>query len=101
MLQHKPYGYGRRGAALGIDHAKQISEQVSRALIAMQLGDVHRHAASLVSAEQLRRRAPTELVLEVEIAERLPVILAAMKQASSASSIVQGGGKRRAGMGQP
>ena len=57
MLQHKPYGYGRRGAALGLDHAKEISEQVSRALIAMQLGDVHRHAAGLVARQPVGLRA--------------------------------------------
>jgi hypothetical protein len=37
-----------------------------------QLGEVRRHAARLVPGEQLGRRAPTGLVLEIEIAERLP-----------------------------
>ncbi|MGC2632020.1 MAG: hypothetical protein WA265_19030, partial [Rhodomicrobium sp.] len=37
-----------------------------------QLGELRRHAAGLVPREQLGRRAPTGLVLEIEIAERLP-----------------------------
>ena len=36
---------------------------------------VRRHAAGLVAGEQLGRRAPTWLVLEVEIAERLLEVL--------------------------
>jgi hypothetical protein len=58
MLQHKPYGYGRRGAALGLDHAKEISEQVSRALIAMQLGEVRRHAAASSRVSRLGELEP-------------------------------------------
>ncbi|MGB7745231.1 MAG: hypothetical protein WBL41_20840, partial [Terracidiphilus sp.] len=41
-----------------------------------QLSEVRRHAASLVSGEQLGRRAPTGLVLEVEVAERLSILVA-------------------------
>ena len=36
-----------------------------------QLGEVHRRAAGLVLGEQLGRRAPAGLVVEIEIAERL------------------------------
>jgi len=76
MLQHKPYGYGRRGAALGLDHAKEISEQVSRALIAMQLGEVDRQPPRFVPSQQLGRVSPAGLVLEIEVAERLSVLVA-------------------------
>ncbi len=41
-----------------------------------QLGEVRRHTAGLIPGEQLRRRAPTGLVLEIEIAERLPGAIA-------------------------
>ena len=37
-----------------------------------QLGEVCRRPPRLVAGEQLRRRSPTGLVLEVEVAERLP-----------------------------
>ena len=40
------------------------------------LGEVRRHSPRLVLGQQLRRRAPTGLVLEVEVAERLPVRVA-------------------------
>ena len=43
-----------------------------RAQYPQQLGKIDRHAARLVAGEQLGRRAPTGLVLEIEIAERLP-----------------------------
>ena len=72
MLQHKPYGYGRRGAALGLDHTKQISEQVSRALIAMQFGEVDRHPPRIVPGEQLAADRRPRLILEIEIAQGLP-----------------------------
>jgi hypothetical protein len=52
-----------------------------------QLREIHRHAARLVLAEQLGRRPPTGLVLEVEVAERLP-----------GGGTVRGGGKRRVGV---
>ena len=38
-----------------------------------QLREVHRHAAGLVPGEQIGRRAPTGLVLEIEISEHPPV----------------------------
>ena len=41
-----------------------------------QLGEVRRQPPRLVAGEQLGRRAPTGLLLEVEIAERLPGIVA-------------------------
>jgi len=37
-----------------------------------QLGEVHRHAAGFVVGQALGRWAPTGLILEIEIAERLP-----------------------------
>ena len=40
-------------------------------------------------------RAPTGLVLEIEIPKRLPVLSRTMKHASLRSSTIQGGGKRR------
>jgi len=52
----------------------------------------------LVLGEQLGRRAPTGLVLEVEIAERLAGGSLTMKHASLCSSTIQGGGKRRMGV---
>jgi len=36
------------------------------------LGEVRRHAAGLVARQQLRRRAPTGFLLEIEIRKRLP-----------------------------
>jgi len=37
-----------------------------------QLGEVRRHATGLVACQQVRRRTSARLILEVEIAERLP-----------------------------
>ncbi len=37
-----------------------------------QLGEVRRHSSRLVASEQLGRRSPAGLILEVEIGERLP-----------------------------
>ncbi len=39
-------------------------------------GEVRRHPPRLVPGEQLRRRAPAGFILEIEIAERLPVRVA-------------------------
>ena len=39
---------------------------------ARQLGEVHRRPTGLVTSQQLRRRPTTGLILEIEIAERLP-----------------------------
>ncbi len=65
-----------------------------------QLRDVRRGASRLVSGKQLGRRAPPRFLLEIEICQRACSVLSrTMKQAAFASSIVQGGGKRRAGMG--
>ena len=49
----------------------------------------------LVAGQQLRRCLSPRLVLEVEVRERLPGLSRTMKQASFASSMIQGGGKRR------
>jgi hypothetical protein len=38
-----------------------------------QLGDVHSDAPGLVAGEELGRRAPSRLPLEVDVGERLPV----------------------------
>ena len=50
---------------------------------------------STVAGEQLGRRAPPRLLLEIDVGERLSVGVAAIKEAS-VSSTDQGGGKRRA-----
>ena len=41
-----------------------------------QLGEVRRHAPHLVAGQQLGRRAATGLLLEIEISERLTVLVA-------------------------
>jgi hypothetical protein len=41
-----------------------------------QLGDVHCDAPRVVSGQQVRRRASARLILEVEITERLFVLVA-------------------------
>jgi hypothetical protein len=41
-----------------------------------QLGEVRRHATRLVLGQQVRRRTSSGLVLEVEVAERLSVLVA-------------------------
>jgi hypothetical protein len=38
-----------------------------------QLGDVHGDALGLVAGEEVRRRAASRLLLEIDIGERLPV----------------------------
>ena len=38
-----------------------------------QLGDVGGHAPGLVAGEEVRRRAPTGLLLAIDVGERLPV----------------------------
>ena len=38
-----------------------------------QLGDVHGDAPRFIAGEQLRGRAPTGLLLEIDVGERLPV----------------------------
>jgi hypothetical protein len=58
-----------------------------------QLSDVGGDAPGLVLGEQLGRRTPTGRVLDVEVAERLPVGVA-NDEAPACSSISQGGGKR-------
>ena len=45
------------------------------AAAAPPLGEVYRHAAGLVAGEQLGRRAPSGLVLEIEVAERLSILV--------------------------
>jgi hypothetical protein len=60
-----------------------------------QLGEVNREPPRLVLGEQIGGFAPADLLLEIEIAEPLPVLVADNNQASLCSSIVQGGGKRR------
>ena len=37
-----------------------------------QLGEIDRHPPRLVAGQAIGRRAPTGLVLEIEIGERLP-----------------------------
>ena len=61
-----------------------------------QLGEVHRHAARFVLGQQAGGCSSPRLLFEIEIAERLPFLSRAMKQALFISSTVQGGGKRRA-----
>ena len=41
-----------------------------------QLGEVRRHPPRLVAGQQLSRPASPRLVLEIEVAERLPVVIA-------------------------
>ncbi len=45
-------------------------------LLLWQLGEVRRQAAGLVLGQQLGRRSPTGFVLEIEIPERLPDVVA-------------------------
>jgi hypothetical protein len=56
---------GPRGSRIG-DRAQQV----------WQLGNVQRDAPRLVAGEQMRRRAPSRLVLGIDIGERLPVVVA-------------------------
>ena len=56
--------------------------------------DVHGDAPDFVRGEQVGCGAPPRLLLEIDVGERLPVGVGAMKQASD-SSTDQGGGKRR------
>ena len=41
-----------------------------------QLGKVHRHPPGPVAGKQLGRRAPSRLILEIDIGQRLPVVVA-------------------------
>jgi hypothetical protein len=61
-----------------------------------QLGDVYGDAPRLVAGEQVCRRTPSRLLLEIDVGERLPVVIADDEVQASVSSAVQGGGKRRA-----
>jgi hypothetical protein len=62
-----------------------------------QLGDVGGDAPGFVRSEQLGRRAPSRLILEIDVGEATcPVASQTMKQAS-VSSTDHGGGKRRSG----
>jgi hypothetical protein len=56
--------------------------------------DIGRDPSRLILAEQLGRRAPPRLVLEIDIRKLLPALSITTKQASLSSSIDQGGGKR-------
>jgi hypothetical protein len=78
-----------------------IAEVVDRGPWLRQLGDVGGDAAGLVAGEQVRRRAPSRLVLEIDVGERLAVSVSrTMKQSwpsfMPGSSTDHGGGKRRA-----
>jgi hypothetical protein len=57
-----------------------------------QLGDVGGGAPNPVAGEELGRRSPSRLILEVDVASACPLASRTMKQASG-SSAVQGGGK--------
>jgi hypothetical protein len=50
-----------------------------------QLGDVGGDAPGLVAGEEMRRRTPARLLLEIDVRERLPV--------GVAWSVVKGGGR--------
>jgi len=58
-----------------------------------QLGDVGGDAPGLVAGEQLRSRAAARLFVEIDLSERLTVLVPDGETASC-SSIDQGGGKR-------
>jgi hypothetical protein len=59
-----------------------------------QLGDIHRDPPRLVFGEQLGGRSPARLFLEIDIRERLSVVVADEKDASC-SSTIKVGRKRR------
>jgi hypothetical protein len=61
-----------------------------------QLGDVGGNTPGLVLGQQARRCTSPRFILELDIRQRLPFRSFAMKQASLFSSMVHGGGKRRA-----
>ena len=58
-----------------------------------QLGDVGRDAPRFIAREQIGRCASSGLGLEIDVSQRLTVVVA--KQLHSCSSMSQGGGKRR------
>jgi hypothetical protein len=60
-----------------------------------QLGDVGGDAPRFVARQQLHRRAPAGLILEIHVRELLAVGVADDKKAALFFSKVQGGGKRR------
>jgi hypothetical protein len=41
-----------------------------------QLGDVHRDAARLIARQKFSSRAPSRLILEIDVGERLSVVVA-------------------------
>jgi hypothetical protein len=85
------------------------TSRFSAAARARQLGNIGGDAARLVAGQQLGGRPSPRLILEIDIGQRVAVVIldderattAVMRrkseQASFASSIVQGGCKRRAG----
>ena len=68
------------------------------------IADVGGDAPGSVLGEQLGCRAPSRLLLEIDVSERLPTTSRTMKlrlsSLESTSSTEQGGGKRRSGKAQ-
>ena len=58
------------GKAVVVSGVSRLAQQLR------QLGDVHGDAPRFIAGEQLRRRAPTGLLLEIDVGERLPVVIA-------------------------
>jgi hypothetical protein len=63
-----------------------------------QLGDVRGDAPGLVAGEQLGRRPPCRLLLEIDVGERLPVGVA---DDEAGVGLLDGPGRREAALGQP
>jgi hypothetical protein len=88
----------QNGALMG-DRATQAAAVLGATLQQLrQLGDVRGDAPGLVAGEQLGRRPPCRLLLEIDVGERLPVGVA---DDEAGVGLLDGPGRREAALGQP
>jgi len=67
--------HGRKGAAALATTASTLGHRLGSRAPTRQLGDVGGYPPCLVAREQLRRRAPSWLVLEIDVGEGLTVVV--------------------------